>query len=134
MLSVNYLAVLVCGVAYMALGALWYSPAVFGKVWMRGIGKTEAQLKADFKSISYLWAFIGSLIAAYGIARVLAMFDAPTLADGVKLGLVAGVCFVGASFFINDTFDARPRSLTIVNILYHIVGFIVIGLIIGAWR
>jgi hypothetical protein len=132
--SVNFLAVLVGGIAYMILGALWYSPILFGKAWMRGSGKTEEQVRAGFKYTSYLWAFVGSLLAAYGIARILVMFDASTLAQALKLAVVCGVCFVGAAFFVNDTFDRRPRGLTTINALYHLVGLIVIALIVGAWR
>lgn len=134
MTSVNYLAVLVAGIAHMVLGALWYSPLLFGKAWMRGIGKTKEQIERDFKPINYLWAFLGSLFAAYGVARVLATFGSSALADALKLAFVAGVCFVGAAFFVNDTFDRRPRGLTTINALYHLVGLVVAGLIVGSWR
>ncbi len=127
-------AVLVSGVAYMVLGALWYSPVLFGKSWMKLIGKSEEQVKKDFKPINYLWAFIGSLIAAYGIARIMVSFGGSTIRDGMIIGLVAGICFVGAAFFINDLFESRPKGLTFINVLYHLTGFIVMGIIIGAWQ
>lgn len=137
-----YLAILVSGVAYMVLGALWYSPALFGKTWMKGIGKTEEQAKADFKPINYLWAFVGSLVAAYGIGRILLMMDHGSmlgagtigLREGFLVGALAGVCFAGATFFVNDSMEGRPRSLTIANALYHLVGFVIMGTILGAWR
>jgi hypothetical protein len=31
--DLNWLVVLVAAVAYFVLGALWYAPPVFGKVW-----------------------------------------------------------------------------------------------------
>jgi Na+/glutamate symporter len=43
--DVNYLAILVCGVVFMVLGALWYSPILFGKKWMTFIGKSEEEIK-----------------------------------------------------------------------------------------
>ena len=43
--EVNLLAVLVSGVAAMVIGALWYSPLLFGKLWMNGMGFTEAKMK-----------------------------------------------------------------------------------------
>ena len=45
--GVNYLAVLVAGIVYFALGAVWYARPVFGKAWMEGVGKTEEQIKAS---------------------------------------------------------------------------------------
>jgi len=126
--------VLVAGLAYMVLGAIWYSPVLFGRSWMAGIGKTAEQVKQEFKPISYLWAFVGSVVAAYGIARIMASFGGGTIRDGVVIGLVAGVCFSGAAMYINDTFEKRPCSLTFINGLFHLVGFVVMGIIIGAWR
>ena len=42
--QMNIFAVLVGAVASMALGALWYSPLLFGNAWMAAIGKTHDQL------------------------------------------------------------------------------------------
>ena len=39
--SVNWLAVLVGAIAAYALGALWYSPKMFGKKWMKSVGLDE---------------------------------------------------------------------------------------------
>ncbi|MBD3160906.1 MAG: DUF1761 family protein, partial [Candidatus Eisenbacteria bacterium] len=106
--GVNYLAVLIGAVAYMVLGALWYSPVVFGKAWMRAIGKTAEQIQADAKPMNYVVAFIMSYVAGYGIARVMVWKGGDSVIDGVMIALVAGVCFVFASFVTNDRFENRP--------------------------
>ena len=43
--QINWLAVLLAFVASMAIGFVWYMPAVLGKRWMAAIGKTEEDLK-----------------------------------------------------------------------------------------
>jgi hypothetical protein len=43
---VNFLAVLVSGVAIFILGALWYSPVLFAKTWSRLMGMTAEKIKA----------------------------------------------------------------------------------------
>ena len=132
--KVNFLAVLVAGLAYFILGAVWYAKPVFGKAWMTGIGKTEDQLKAAFSPWKLVWCLIGSFIAAYGIARILSWLPSPGVGTGLMVGLLAGVCFVMTSMTINDVMESRPCKLTTINVLYHLVGFVVAGLIIGAWR
>ena len=132
--GVNYLAVAAAAVAYMILGAIWYSPMLFGTAWMRGIGKTKEQIAADFTPANYFWAFVSSLLASYGIARLMAMTGGNSIADGIKLGLVAGVCFVLAALWVNDVFEARKKGLTIINVMYHLVGLLIAGMIIGVWR
>jgi hypothetical protein len=131
---VNYLAVVVAGFVYFAIGAVWYAKPVFGKAWMQGIGKTEEQIKAAFSPWKLVWCLIVSFLAAYGIARILSWIPSCTMCSGLMVGLLAGVCFVFATVSMHDVMEGRPRSLTAINALYHIVGFAVMGLIIGAWR
>ena len=45
--EINFLAVLVCGVVSMIIGATWYGP-LFGKKWMKEEGSTEEELRKDF--------------------------------------------------------------------------------------
>jgi len=52
--DVNYWAALVSVVAAMAIGAIYYSPAVAGKAWMNAIGKTPEEIKASAKPSMYI--------------------------------------------------------------------------------
>jgi hypothetical protein len=131
--GVNYLAILVGGFVYFALGAIWYARPVFGNIWMKGIGKSEEQVKADYSILKLVWALIGSLIAAYGVARILSWTGPATATNGFLVGLMAGVCFVFAIMTMNDFMESRPRKLTEINILYHMIGLAAAGIIIGAW-
>lgn len=131
--GMNYWAVLVAGVAYFILGAIWYAGPVFGNAWMRAIGKTKEQVNAEFKPMKLVWAFIGSLVIAYGLARVLDWSNGDTIAAGIITGALAAVCFVGASAFINDQMEGRPMVLFGINFFYSLIGFMMMGAIIGAW-
>ena len=42
--SVNLLAVVVCAIVNMVLGALWYSPILFANSWMNLIGKSKEEM------------------------------------------------------------------------------------------
>lgn len=132
--GVNYWAVLVAGAVFFVLGALWYAKPVFGAAWMAGIGKTEEQVKADFSPMKLVWAFIGSFVSAYGIARVLSWTSGVGAMSGVMVGLMAAVCFAIPVIGVNDCMESRPLKLTIINGLYDLVGFLIMGIIIGAWR
>ncbi len=41
-MAVNYWAVLTCGLVSMVVGSIWYGP-IFGKLWMRLNGVTQAE-------------------------------------------------------------------------------------------
>ncbi len=44
-MEINYLAILVCGVLSMVIGAIWYGP-LFGKKWMEICGVNADDLNA----------------------------------------------------------------------------------------
>ena len=46
-LGVNLIGILVATLIGMVLGAIWYSPMLFGKQWMKSIGKTPETLTGD---------------------------------------------------------------------------------------
>ena len=131
---VNFLAVLVSAAVYWILGAFWFSKALFGKTWAKGIGKTEEELKQGFSKLAFLWSFVWSFIAAYGVARLMVWTGGSTVGDGFIVGLLVGISFVLATMVINNLFERRPKSLILINALYHIVALVVSGVIIGAWR
>ncbi len=132
--GVNYLAVVVAAGVYFLLGALWYSKGLFGKAWMQGIGKTEEQLKAAFSPWKLVWTFVASFLAAYGIARILSWIPGATLSSAIMISVLVGICFAFSVTSTNDVMESRPKSLTAVNVLYNLVGFVLMGFIIGAWR
>ena len=131
---VNYLAVLVSAAVYWILGAFWFSKALFGKAWMKGIGKTEEELKQGFSKLAFLWSFVWSFVAAYGIARLMAWTGGSSVGDGFLIAMLAGVSFVFAVMVINNIFERRSKGLLFINAFYHIIALILSGIIIGVWR
>ena len=127
--QVNLIAVLICGVASLALGGIWYSPALFGKAWQRATGLSDEQARSGNIALIFGLTFLLSLIAAY----VFAMFLGPKmpLAGAVGAGFAAGLCWVGAAFGINYLFERRPLGLWAINAGYHTLQFTLFGLILG---
>jgi hypothetical protein len=125
------LEVLVAAASAFVLGGIWYGP-LFGRPWQRLAGLTGAQLAAS------------SPIRVYGLSAALAVVQAyvfglflgpdPSIAFGVGVGLLAGACWVGAAFGINDLFERRPAGLWAVNAGYHVLVFALYGLVFSAWR
>lgn len=132
--GINYLAVLAGALAYWVLGAIWYCPPVFGNSWMASVGKSKEQLKAEHSPMNYVWGFVTAFVASYGIARIMVWMGGDTWADGIRVALVAGICFVTTTLGVSYAFEGRPKSLWIINSLYHVVGFVLAGVIVGLWR
>ena len=127
--EVNLLAVLACGLASLALGALWYSPLLFGKTWQSEVGLSDEELAAGNMAKIMGLAFLLSLIAAYVFGMFLG--DEMPLAGAVGAGAAAGLCWVAASFGINYLFERRSVRLWLINGGYHALQFTAFGLILG---
>jgi len=133
--DINFLAILVSGIAAMLIGALWYSPLLFGKVWMKAIGKTEEDLKKDFNPARiYGLAFLGELITAYVLSRLIDYTQAVTVIHGLRLAFLVWIGFTGATMIVNHVFERKSAAHYLVDSLYHLVVFLVMGVILVSWQ
>lgn len=131
--SVNYWAVLVGAVIYMALGALWYSPALFGKSWMQLVGKTEEDLKQGPDPLVYLYAFGCSLLMAYALARVFVYVGVGSLLQGVLVAILMWLGFSAATTMPNFLFEGRPLKLFSIETTYPLVAMILMAVLFVLW-
>ena len=65
-------SVILAGFSYLLIGALWYSPLLFGKQWIKLNGFTDD----DFKSNKPMWmislfSFLSACVASFVISMVL---------------------------------------------------------------
>jgi len=130
--EVNWIAVLLCGVASLVLGGLWYSPMLFAGAWQRAAGLSDEQARSGHMAVIFGGAFVLSVIAA----AVFAMFLGHDMSLGAATaaGFSAGLCWVAASFGINYLFERRPLKLWLINGGYHTLQFTLFGLILGAMQ
>ena len=73
-IGVNYFAVFVSAVVYMIIGAFWYSPIGFGKMWMHLTGVDFEKLTKEEKSKNMMSAYLINFLAAVLLTLTLALF------------------------------------------------------------
>lgn len=129
---VNYLAVLVAAIVSFGIGSLWYSPVLFGNVWMKLIGKTEEQIKNQNMSKIFGTAFILSLIICFNLAAFLG--PERDLVWGMTAGALAGIGWVSCSVGIIYLFEGKPLKLFFIDAGYQVVTYIIMGGILGVWK
>lgn len=127
--NVDLLGVLLCGIASMLLGAIWYSPLLFAKAWQRGAGLSDEQLASGNMALVYGLAFVLSLVAAYVFGMFLG--NEMGLWPSVAAGAAAGIFWVAGSFGINYLFERKCVSQWLINGGYHALQFTLFGLILG---
>ena len=60
--QINWLAVFAAALSTFLIGGLWYSPVLFGKVWMRVNGFSEEQVAGFNKARAFGGSFILALV------------------------------------------------------------------------
>lgn len=132
---VNYVAVLLAGVASMVIGFIWYGP-LFGKMWMKLSGITKEKIEEGKKNmpVTYGTMFVGSLIMAYVLAHFTYFAGATTVAQGMQAGFWAWLGFVATVGLSSILFEGKPMNLYFINVGYQLANLLVMGAIIAGWR
>jgi len=124
--EINWLAVLVAAIASFLLGGIWYSNALFGRVWQREAGVTDEKLKQGNMAKIFGFAFILAFLAAWNFANFLG--PRPPVAFATLVGASAGLLWVAGGLGIQYLFERRSLKLFLINGGYHTLQFAIIGL------
>jgi len=132
-IHINHFAVIVCAVANLALGALWYSPAMFYHAWKKENGLTDEQLKKLNPPKVYGLSFILALLISYNMAFFLGD-DKTDMAWGTTAGFLAGFGFSALIFTIIGLFEMRSWKYILINGGFITLYCTIVGFILGVWR
>lgn len=138
-MGVNLWAVLVCALADMGLGFLWYSPVLFANPWMKLMGydpNDKAKIAEMQKTAgpAYGMSFIASLLSAAVLSKIVTISTVSTPLYGIKIGLAIWLGFVTTVQLTGALFTRQPAKLYAINTGYQLVCYMVMGAILGAWR
>ena len=131
--NINWLAVLVAAAAYFALGAIWYS-FLFKDAWIKnsGVNMDDPNLKKGVGGIMAT-SFILMFVVSLGLALLINRIGSGGWMTGLKVGLIAGICFSMTAISISYIYEKRPPALHFINGLYNIAGSVIAGIIIAVW-
>jgi hypothetical protein len=131
-IQVNYLAVFICGVVSIVIGAVWYSHIVFGRTWMDEGDKSEEELKKDFNPIkTYGISFLCNLFVAFALAQLLAHCGANTIAEGIRISFLCWLGFFIAPMLQNSLHEKKSVRLIFIDSGYHLINILFYGVILS---
>jgi hypothetical protein len=128
----NLWAVLVAALSTFLIGGLWYSPALFGKAWMRENGFTEETLKGGNMVKIFGLAFVLGIISAINLAMFMGPENDPAM--GAMWGFLAGFGWVATFVGTHYLFERRSLKLFLINAGYSVVALTIMGVILAAWK
>ena len=134
--QINYLAVGVAALATVFIGALWYSPLLFHKLWVKAHGYSEEKVEQMRKTAGR--AFIVSLfcygVMAFVLAVLVSWTGVSTVPQGAFLGLLVWIGFLATLGLTAHMFSEKRLSAYLLDAGYQLVYAVVMGVILAAWQ
>lgn len=127
---IDFLTVIIASVLNMVIGFFWYSKWLFGDVWLKFSGLNPKEIKGA--NITFLFAFISSLITAFFIEVLETSLSITSVTDGMLLGLLLWLGFVATTQINSVLFGKRPFQLFLVDTGYKLLSFLVMSGLLGA--
>ena len=134
--SFNIFAVVVAAAAAFALGALWYSPILFGKKWVEVHGYSQEQITEMRKTANqaYLLSVLCFLLMALALSVLVYYTGLVTVAQGLKLGALVWLGFAFTIGLMGNRFTNKPISVFVIDGGYQLAYLLIMGVILAVWR
>lgn len=135
--DINWLATVVGALAYFALGALWYSPALFGNAWQASIGWDPEKAPPQMQVTTYVVPLLAQFVMAIAVGLLAVATSTDTIGKGVVLGLVVGLGLSLMHTLVDATFDPqkpKPWVWFWINGSYHALGLTIVAILHAVWN
>lgn len=130
-MELNYFAILAGGILYMAFGALYFSPLLFGEKWTR---LNNLKFGKQNNNTSYI---IGSIfvafISSFLIALIVQVTGADSLLSGLMIGMLIGI-LAALAYLKNTLFGMTSIKIFAIAITDHIISFTLLSILHAMWR
>lgn len=135
--SIHAWPIIVASIVAFGIGALWYSPILFGKEWMALMKMTDADMSAE--STKGMWKlyvsqFVITLITFSVLGFFVAFTGSRTAGDGAFLGFLVWLGFSATESVGEILWRKTPLKMVLISSISTLVIYLVGGAIIGAWQ
>lgn len=137
MTSVNFWPILVASVVAFAIGALWYSPVLFGRMWMSLKNLSEKDIsESSGKSMwsYYLIQLVATIVLYFVMGFVIAATGSQGAADGLFIAFILWLGFSVTNAVSEMLWNKAPLKLVLIGQANMLLTWLIGGAIIGAWR
>lgn len=132
--GLNYLAIIVAWVISVVVGAFWYSPAGFGKLWSKLSGVDMMKTPKKEANRAIIFVSVSSLLQAFALALVLNSLGVNSISEGVIAALVLWFGFVAITTIGNTLYQRQSLEFWWLNASFFLVVMLVNGIILSVWK
>lgn len=133
--SASWPAILGAALFAWMLGALWYSPALFAKAWVKANGyspeKVAAMQATAFRA--YAGSFVAFLLVAFILNLFLNHLGATTWEAGAGWGFHAWLGFAMPLGLTANLYSDKPLTAFLIDTGYQLIYLVAMGAILARW-
>lgn len=140
----NPVGILVAAIVGYIIGMAWYSPVLFMKPWLDGLGKTEEEVKKpqEYKTKRYIWSlmvytFVIMVVVAFMLDLFIILTGATTLLEILEISMLLAFGFIVTTRFTDMLYtiekpfwSMQAQKLFFVTSGYYIAMFLGMGAVL----
>ncbi|MGH8727330.1 MAG: DUF1761 domain-containing protein [Burkholderiales bacterium] len=130
-MKINWMAVFVVVVLHQALGFLWYSPMLFGDLWMDAIGLVPED--AQPTPTPFVLAIAASLALNVTLAWLFTRLYVASAMSGMWIAFICWLGFFVLNSATHSAFEGETLPLILISGGKELVAFLLSGTVLGAW-
>lgn len=136
MADINLFAAAAAAIVSLGIGALWYSPVMFGRAWATANGYTREKLEFFKTNLGriYLSSFIAYVATAVVLSILMVRLDMTSVGGGMAVGVMCWFGFVAAIGLTANMFSDRPLMAYAIDTGYQLVYLVSMGALLGLMR
>jgi hypothetical protein len=132
-IPINYWAVLVAAIIRIAVGFVWYSPALFLKPWQQLTGITQETMRAGTAKAVAIDA-VASLVMAFALANIIGASGITDWLNGALAGFWVWLAFQAMLLITLWGYENRPLKLIAINLGNNLIALVLMGALLAVWR
>ncbi len=131
-LAVNWVTVFAAAIASFVVGMIWYSPAMFGKQWMKMMGITPKEMKSGQKEMgpTMVKGFLLGLIQVFVLAQVFGWIVVSNLVDAVIIAGWVWVGFMATIAMMGVIYERKSMDWFFISAGYQLASILVAAIVL----
>lgn len=129
--DIHWVALISSVFIYMIIGAIWYSPLLFGEVWRNAMGFRPEKLTPTNKA--WVGAIFNALITSYGLSVLINFAGAENGIEGMKVAFFAWLGISATGHFGSVLWENRPVKVFFIHAGCMFVTLLSMGFVLGGF-
>jgi hypothetical protein len=129
--SFDVVGIVISAFICFALAALWFSPALFGKIWFKEMEKNGSVVQEFNELKMYYYVFIPLIV--FGVIEniIVDIFSISGLREGVGVGIAIWLLISSAHAAIHFAFERRSIILFGIYSSYYLAASVIFSTILS---